>query len=407
MSTETTEDTKPAEASVVTNPKPVLFETTDAVIERYRADYMGLVINGPDDRQGAEIVHAARMIVKNARVALDKARKKLVEDSVAYQRLVNGEANRIKALLEPIERHLDQQEGDYDYQREQIRIQKQLAEQKRIEERVTRLRSLDFTYDQRGEVFTQYKAMPLTWEDVQKLPEDQFNQFIALAAEPYNAEQERLAELERKRAQEAERVAEIQRQQEAEQERLQAERLELERQQAELVRQQQEVRFTGRVNVLLGLGFIGFVESSDIDGFLYEGSRSRVFTSELKTMDDAGFDRFQALHQQELVRLAEAERKRQADILAAEERARVAEQNRIKAEQEAEAERQRKEKAREERRLRLMPDRQKLAGVSSGLTSFVQTLPAMKTDEGKAAIAEISSHIARLVKWIDQKAETL
>jgi len=79
------------------------YKITDAAIAKIKADYMSLVVKNPQDVEGYEQVHRARMDVKNRRVDIEKTRKKLKQDALDYGRAVDAEAKRITGLLEPVE----------------------------------------------------------------------------------------------------------------------------------------------------------------------------------------------------------------------------------------------------------------------------------------------------------------
>lgn len=97
------------------------FSAASAGIAEMAAQYMPLTISGIDDADGFIVVHKARMVVKNKRVEVEKVRKTLKADALAYGREVDGEAKRITAMLLPIETHLKNQEDAVNAEKERIR----------------------------------------------------------------------------------------------------------------------------------------------------------------------------------------------------------------------------------------------------------------------------------------------
>lgn len=97
------------------------FSISDAAIAAMADEYLPLTIAGIDDAAGYKRVHDARMVVKNKRVEVEKVRKALKEDALKYGRMVDGEAKRITALLDPIESHLKEQEDAYNAEKERIK----------------------------------------------------------------------------------------------------------------------------------------------------------------------------------------------------------------------------------------------------------------------------------------------
>lgn len=103
-------------------------------LETLAAQYCQLTINGLDDKEGYSIVHKARMDMRDLRVKIEKKRKELKADSIAYGNAVDGEAKRINALIEPIEGYLTEQEKKIDDEKERIRKAKE-------EERLAEIRA--------------------------------------------------------------------------------------------------------------------------------------------------------------------------------------------------------------------------------------------------------------------------
>jgi chemotaxis protein histidine kinase CheA len=107
-------------------------------IENLTIKYCQLTINGLEDKEGYDRVHKARMDVRDLRVKIEKKRKELKEDSLAYGRAIDGEAKRINAMIEPIETYLADQEKAIDDEKERIRKAKEeermAAYRKQIEE---------------------------------------------------------------------------------------------------------------------------------------------------------------------------------------------------------------------------------------------------------------------------------
>jgi hypothetical protein len=86
------------------------YNITDAAIANMAKKYMPLRIDGIEDKEGLSVVRDARIVVKKHRVAVEKTRKQLKEDSLRYGRAVDNEAKRIVSLLSPIESRLAKEE---------------------------------------------------------------------------------------------------------------------------------------------------------------------------------------------------------------------------------------------------------------------------------------------------------
>lgn len=199
---------------------------SDDAIELFRATYGALRIDGPKDREGYEIVHDARMRVRDARLAIDKKRKALKADALEYERAVDGEARRLIAALEPIEEHLSTEEERIDVERARLKLEAEAARKAKLDERVAKLAAIgrhwapsfvDAMRDSDFELALVEETALYKKQEAERLAalEEQ-----RLAVEAELAERKRFADEEAKREEERRQ----------ERERLAAERLELERQ---------------------------------------------------------------------------------------------------------------------------------------------------------------------------------
>jgi hypothetical protein len=180
------------------------YRPSTAAIAEMSAAYMPLVVRNEDDKVGYATVRAARLVVKEKRVAVEKCRVALKEGALRYGQAVDAEARRLTALLSPIEAHLQAQENIVAQATERRRLAEEAAALDRLRERMARLAEAH---------------SPAIAEDVRDLSAQEFDALLAVAvqrkAERVAAERAEAARL----AQEAERLA--------------AERAELARQRAE------------------------------------------------------------------------------------------------------------------------------------------------------------------------------
>lgn len=206
---------------------------------------MALTVAGIDDRKGLAEVHAARMKVKNLRLAIEKRRKELKASALEYGRQVDDAAKELSSLLAPIESHLENEEGIVERERKRLRDEAEAARQAKIRARLEDLKACD--------------VVALA-SDVEHLSDDEFTKHLAQcladkktrddAAAAAAAEQARIAEQQRlaaeQLAKERAEMDRIRKEQEAAQARIDAEnrRIEMERaeqnRQAELEKARQE-----------------------------------------------------------------------------------------------------------------------------------------------------------------------
>lgn len=234
----------------------VKLNVTDTEIAKLKEQYLPLVINGIDDKEGLKKVYAARQEVKRLRVSLEKYADELKEDALRWQKKVVAEKNRVVSEFKMIEAHLQGEEDKIAEEKERIRLEEERKEQERIQKRIDRLAEYGYAID-------------LTF--LKTISDDDFEKVVDNAKSEHEkelaakAEQERLAreeaeklkaereELDRLRKQQAEaqriideRNAQIKKEQEEkeaairrEEQRIENEKRELEMQK---VREEQEKR---------------------------------------------------------------------------------------------------------------------------------------------------------------------
>jgi DNA repair exonuclease SbcCD ATPase subunit len=197
----------------------------DDAIAEMAEKYLVLTVQDVNDKPGLAAVHEARRVVKRTRVEIEKTRKGLNEDALAWQRTVNTEAKRLTALLTPIENHLEHEEGIVAREKERLRA----------EEEAKRLQAEKKARDEAAAIEAAERA---------KVAEEQRHEAERLAAER--------AELDRVRKEQAEAQAKIDaenkrisdehaaRERAAELEKAKAEAAEREKREAEELRRRQD-----------------------------------------------------------------------------------------------------------------------------------------------------------------------
>ena len=172
----------------------VEYNITDAVIAEMKSIYMGLTITDLDDKEQFDAVHSARMTVKGKRVEVEKRRKELKADALAWGKKVDGKAKEIFEKLEPIETHLDREEKKFTDEKKRVKEEADRLEREKIEKRVADLAEFGATYP----FFT-----VAAWD------ETEYENALLLAMEKHEAEQKRLAEEKAARKAESERLEKL------------------------------------------------------------------------------------------------------------------------------------------------------------------------------------------------------
>lgn len=168
------------------------FAIADEAIAEMAERYLPLIVKGIDDAKGFDEVHKARMVVRGKRVDVENTRKRLKADALEYGRMVDSEAKRIFALIEPIERHLQEQEDKVTKEKQRLKDEAEAKRQAMIRDRLQKLALCGCTY---------------LASDVEGLEQEKFDAFLADKQREQLERQEAEARAEAERKAEAERLA--------------------------------------------------------------------------------------------------------------------------------------------------------------------------------------------------------
>jgi hypothetical protein len=119
---------------------------TDSLIKKYRDEYMGLTINGIEDKEGFETVYTARQTAKNTRILVKNICTEGRATLQAKAKQWIAKQKELTAQIEEIEAHLQKQEDAYQAEKDRIKAERKADEAKRLIGRTTLL-------TQMGEVF--------------------------------------------------------------------------------------------------------------------------------------------------------------------------------------------------------------------------------------------------------------
>ena len=99
----------------------IVYSPTEQAIAAMRSQFAGLTIRDIKDTAGYKAVHDARILVRDARVMIEKQRKGFKAEALEYGRQVDAKAKQLFELLEPIESHLSSEEKRIDDEKEAIK----------------------------------------------------------------------------------------------------------------------------------------------------------------------------------------------------------------------------------------------------------------------------------------------
>lgn len=176
------------------------FNPKKAELQALAQKYSGLKIMGIDDKEGQAAVYAARIDLKNTRVALGKTGKAMREEANAFAAKVIEVEKSLISITEPLEKEFERQEEIIELEKKAIKD----AEAKKVQE------ALNIRIEAFRKVETGTEPV-MTSFDIQVMSEDEFQGLLAFQTdkfEKWTAENARIAEVARlqKEADDAARI---------------------------------------------------------------------------------------------------------------------------------------------------------------------------------------------------------
>jgi len=284
------------------------FRKQDEVIADIKERYTGLTVA----KDGFKTVKAARIEVKNLRCSVENLRKELKADVLERGKIIDEEATRLKGLLAPIEKQLEQEEEAEEARKAAAARAKVEAEEKKLQDRIDQITALGTTPDIKAvkamddEFFDHYVRDLKVQAEARRLAAEEAARIQAEKEAAEQAERDRVAALH---AEEMKRQAEELAIRERE---LQAERAKIE----------EEARAAAFARIEAAR-----IEQEARDQA--EAERQAVIAAENAKLAE---QRAELARQQESLRIAEEARQQEIARLEAIERAKAEEAARIEAE---------------------------------------------------------------------------
>ena len=161
-------------------------------------------VDGP--KAGYKVVRECRLYLKSQRVAIENKRKGLKSGILEVGKMIDNEAKRLTAIIEPEESRLESMEKEYDLEQERIKREAEEAKKRKINARIAEMQSVgaffDIDYIQNAND-EEFSAHIETKREEKRIADE-------LAAENARKEAERIEE--QNRIKEEERIKEFERQ---------------------------------------------------------------------------------------------------------------------------------------------------------------------------------------------------
>jgi hypothetical protein len=241
----------------IRSPVAAKYNLPNAVIAEMKQRFLVLTIQGVNDKAGYLAIQEAERKTRETRLNVEKTRKGLKEGLLAEGRIIDGEAKRLTAELEPIEAHLKNQMKSIDAEKERAKAEAQRILDERNQGRMNALIEAGKTDIRLAEVvnmsdavFADYLKMAISAqaqarqavidaETARKAKEEAEALEVARKAKE---ERDRLAAVQAENAREAARLAALKAEQDKRDAEFRAERESFEKQKAESERAAREER---------------------------------------------------------------------------------------------------------------------------------------------------------------------
>ena len=112
------------------------FDIVEAGLATLETRYLALKVVGVDDKDGAAIVHKARIDVKGRRIAVVKDGEEMRKDAIAWQKKVIGRVNEIVSRCERMEAHLQAEEDIVENEKARKKAEAEAKEAARFQSRI-------------------------------------------------------------------------------------------------------------------------------------------------------------------------------------------------------------------------------------------------------------------------------
>lgn len=263
------------------------FDEVAAKINSLRKEYHGLKINGPEDKDGYKMVHAAWQVLRDTRLAAEKLHKALTDDAKRFKQAGDARLRQIKEALGPMEDDFYNQwkaeDTRKEREKEQARIAEEQAKAKRIEDRKQALYAIGMNWNGREFTHPLNGVTTVNEAQVTGLDDAPFADVLARVtgeAATAKVEAERAAAL----------LAEQERQRKAEAERQAAIAEENERKARELMEKEEQINAQLRRTRIDALKARGMVEDRTDSGAWLSVGEMSVLVSRLHEMGTGEFD---------------------------------------------------------------------------------------------------------------------
>src|SRR3990167_2005582 len=166
------------------------FQSYFEIAAEWEAKAKNLIVTRPDKKAEMEMARTGRLFLREKRIAIENSRKKLKEDALREGKAIDGIANVLKALIVPIEEHLERQERFIEIEQEKKDTALRLEIERRMEEE--RIAKEKADAEEREKIRIENERLKKEAAEKEKaLAEERKKQEALLTSERAKAEEER------------------------------------------------------------------------------------------------------------------------------------------------------------------------------------------------------------------------
>jgi len=110
------------------------FQDYFAIAAEWETKAKVIAVTSEDQTADMAMARVGRLFLRDKRIAIEKTRKTMKEQSLREGKAIDGIANILKALIIPVEKYLDEQEHFVEIRDAKIAEEERVAEERRVEE---------------------------------------------------------------------------------------------------------------------------------------------------------------------------------------------------------------------------------------------------------------------------------
>ena len=192
------------------------FQGYFAIAAEWEVTAKTIIVTDEKQTDKMDMARTGRLILREKRIAVEKARKELKEQALREGKAIDGIANVLKALIVPIEEHLERQEKFVELKKAaEDEVRRQEVERRMEEERIAAEKAAAEEQERIRKENERLKAEAIAKEQAAAKEREEHARILAEQQKKADAERKALEDKARKEREAAEAAARVEREKQA------------------------------------------------------------------------------------------------------------------------------------------------------------------------------------------------